>query len=88
VRSLRLDNDLDERVRRAAAAEGASVSEFIRRAVAQRAERTLATGMDERLADVIGAAHVGGGQARRTGAAFAELLTERRERTSGRRQSR
>jgi len=79
VRSVRLDNELDERVRRAAAAEGASVSEFIRRAVAERAESTLSTGADERLADVVGAVHAGGGRARDTGRAFADLLAQRHQ---------
>jgi hypothetical protein len=73
-----LDDALDERVRRAAAAEGASVSEFIRRAVAERAESTLSVGAGERMADVLGAIHGGGNQARESGAAFADLLAERR----------
>ena len=80
MRSVRLDQDLDERVRRAAAAEGASVSEFIRRAVAERAEQALSSDAHERLADVLGAVHAGGGQARETGAAFAELVNRRRRR--------
>jgi predicted transcriptional regulator len=78
MRSVRLDEDLDERVRRAAAVEGASVSEFIRRAVADRAERALTSDAQERLADVLGAVHAGGGQARDTGAAFTELVNRRR----------
>jgi hypothetical protein len=80
MRSLRLDPALDERVRRAADAEGSSVSEFLRQAAAERADRTLATRNSERLADVIGAVHGGGGQARRSGAAFGELLDARRSR--------
>jgi ribbon-helix-helix CopG family protein len=75
-----LDDELDERVRRAAAAEGASVSEFIRRAVAERAESTLSGGTSERMADVLGAIHGGGGQARDTGKAFADLLAKRHRR--------
>jgi hypothetical protein len=77
MRSVRLDDELDMRVRQAAAAEGASVSEFIRRAASERADHTLATGASERLADVIGAIHGGGGQARDTGAAFVEALDSR-----------
>jgi hypothetical protein len=80
MRSVRLDDDLDVRVRRAAAAEGASVSEFIRRAVAERAESVLvdADGAAERMADVIGVIHSKGGRARNTGTAFADLLAQRR----------
>lgn len=78
MRSLRLDPELDERVRRAAATEGVSVSAFLRDAAAERADRTLAETPADRLADVIGAVHGGGGQARRSGDAFAEALAERR----------
>ncbi len=78
MRSLRLEPELDDRVRRAAAAEGASVSEFLRRAAGERAERTLSQRNSDRLADVIGAVHGGGGQARDTGAAFGDLLAKRR----------
>jgi hypothetical protein len=77
VRSLRLDPELDELVRRAASREGESVSEFLRRAAAERARRTLA-GDDRELADVIGAVRSEGGSARRTGTAFGELLAERK----------
>lgn len=77
MRSIRLDDELDMRVRQAAAAEGASVSEFIRRAASERADHTLATGASERLADVVGAVHGGGGRARDTGTAFVEALDQR-----------
>lgn len=77
MRSLRLDPNLDERVRRAATLEGSSISEFLRRAAAERAERTLSESGSERFADVVGVVH-GGGRARETGKAFADLLTERR----------
>jgi len=81
MRSLRLEPELDERVLRAAAAEGATVSEFLRRAAAERADRTLAHRNSDRLADVIGAVRGGGvGRARETGAAFGDLLVERRTR--------
>ncbi|MDA8044107.1 MAG: DUF1778 domain-containing protein [Actinomycetota bacterium] len=80
MRSLRLDPDLDKKVRRAAAAKGESVSEFLRRAAAERAEETLAGDPRERLADVAGVVHGGGGRARRTGAAFSETLAEDRKR--------
>jgi hypothetical protein len=78
MRSLRLDPALDRRVRDAAAAEGSSVSEFLRRAAAERADRTLAERASDRLADVIGVVHGGGGRARGTGAAFVKLLADER----------
>lgn len=73
---MRLDPELDELVRRAAAQEGASVSEFIRRAATERARRTLDT--RAQLDGIIGAVRTDGGVARRTGAAFGELLATRR----------
>ena len=79
MRSLRLDPDLDKKVRRAAAAKGESVSEFLRRAAAERAEVTLAGHPRERFTDVAGVVHGGGGRARRTGAAFTESLAEVRK---------
>jgi len=78
VRSLRLDPELDERVRRAATLEGSSISEFLRRAAAERADRTLSQRDSDRLADIVGIVHGGGGRARDSGKAFADLLTELR----------
>jgi hypothetical protein len=78
VRSVRLDKDLDELVRRAAAREGESVSEFLRRAASERAHRTLADRPVVQLADVIGAVRSDGGRAQQTGESFADLLSERR----------
>jgi hypothetical protein len=74
MRSVRLDPDLDERVRRAAEVEGSTVSEFIRNAITERTERTLSSRLSDRLVDVIGAVHTDGGRARRTGAAFTEAI--------------
>lgn len=86
MRSLRLDEELDQRVRRAAAIAGETVSEFIRRAAARRAEQTLADAdrngsgarQSDQFADVLGAVRSGGGRARRTSEAFTEeLLADR-----------
>ena len=76
MRSLRLDDELDDKVRRAAAIRNESVSEFLRHAAAQRAEDTLASSVREQFDDVAGVVHGGGGRARRTGEAFGDLLTE------------
>jgi len=78
MRSLRLDPELDEKVQRAAAVKGESVSEFIRNAAKQRADETLTIRPSDRFADVTGVVHGGGGQARRSGAAFTEALVKRR----------
>ncbi len=80
MRSLRLEAELDEQVRRAAAVEGSSVSEFLRVAAEERAQRTLSQRPSERLADVIGAVNGGGGRARDSGRAFADSLDEQRRR--------
>jgi len=93
VRSLRLDPDLDEKIRRAAAISGESVSEFIRTAAEDRANETLAAQPSGSFADVADAAdvadvadvagvagvvHGGGGRARRSGDAFAAGLARDR----------
>lgn len=79
MRSLRLDSDLDERVRRAAALEGTSVSEFLRQAAAERASRSLDGDPAKRLAYAIGAIETNLSQARDTGNAFADLLESKRK---------
>lgn len=78
MRSLRLDPDLDQKIQRAAAIKGESVSEFIRHAAAERAEETLAERPSDRFADVAGLIHGHEEQAQRTGEAFVEALLERR----------
>lgn len=78
MRSLRLDPELDEKVRRAASIRGESVSEFIRNAAEERAEETLTERSSDRFADVAGVVHGGGGRARRSGEAFTEALTRDR----------
>jgi hypothetical protein len=69
MRSVRFDPEFDDRMRRAAAARGESVSQFIRSAVEEHTEQTLRGNATDRLADVIGVVHGGGGRARRTGEA-------------------
>lgn len=78
MRSLRLDPDLDEKVRRAAAIKGESVSEFIRHAAEERADETLTENHSDRFADIAGVVHGGGGRARRSGEAFTAVLAEGR----------
>ena len=76
VRSLRLDDALEERLQRAAAMRGESLSEFIRLAVDERARATLAETAGA-FDDILGVVHGGGGRARRTGDAFREALANR-----------
>jgi len=76
VRSVRLDPDLDDLVRRAAAQEGSSVSEFLRLAAVERAQHVV--DRRDQLTDVIGAVRSAGGTAARTGSAFADLLEDRK----------
>jgi len=78
MRSFRLDPDLDEKVQRAAAISGKSVSEFIRNAAEDRANETLAAQPSGSFADVAGVVHGGGGRARRSGDAFAAGLARDR----------
>jgi hypothetical protein len=78
MRSLRLDPELDDKVQRAAAMSGQSVSEFIRNAAEERANETLAARPGDSFADIAGVVHGGGGRARRSGEAFAAGLTRDR----------
>lgn len=76
MQSFRVDPDLERRLQRAAAVRGESLSEFVRRAAAERADATLEMGRAD-FDDVLGVVHGGGGRARRTGAVFADILAER-----------
>lgn len=76
-----MDPQLEVRLQQAAAIKGESLSEFIRRAAADRATATLTAVPPTDFDGVLGVVHGGGGRARRTGAAFTERLTERAPRT-------
>jgi hypothetical protein len=77
MKTLRLNPDLEDRLQRAAAVTGESLSEFIRRAAAARADATLSATSSEAFDDALGVVHGGGGRARRTGAAFTDAVAER-----------
>ncbi len=77
MRSVRLDPELDARLQQAAQVRGESLSAFIRRAAAERADATLGAEPSADFSDVLGVVHGGGGRARRTGEAFAEAVVER-----------
>lgn len=77
MKSVRLDETLETRLREAARVAGVPPSTFIRKAIEERCDRVLAGRLDLRLTDVIGAIHSRGGRANRTGKAFLETLQER-----------
>ena len=74
MKSVRLDETMETRLREAARVTGVAPSTFIRQAIEERCERVLAGRLDLRLADVIGTVESRGGRARRTGKAFLESL--------------
>lgn len=76
MRSVRLDPELEQRLEHAAAVRGETVSEFIRRATAERADATLQPDAVGEFADVVGVVHGGGGRARKTGEAFRRELAK------------
>ena len=76
MKSVRLGNELEARLRQAASREGVSESEFIREAVSERADSVLSTSLEDRLAGVIGAVNTGRVDARNAHKRFAQLLME------------
>ena len=86
MKSVRLGRDREQRLSAAALAEGVTESEYLRRALDRALEEGPRPGsLRERLSDVIGSLHAGGGVARRTSEAFGELLElEHREQNLGR----
>lgn len=76
--SVRLDPELEGRLRKLAQVEGVSVSELLRRAAARYCDELAAASLAFRLTDVVGVAKSTGGRARRTGQAFRKVLRGRR----------
>ncbi|MGH2350997.1 MAG: ribbon-helix-helix protein, CopG family [Chloroflexota bacterium] len=77
VKSVRLDPALEKQLEQGAKVSGVPVSVLIREAVKRRCEEVLGHALQTDRADIIGAIHTEGGRARRTGAAFKEVLTSR-----------
>lgn len=77
MKSFRIDPQLEGRLQRAAAVRGESLSEFIRRAAAERADATLEASHPSGFDDVLGVVRGGGGRASRTGAAFTDIVSTR-----------
>lgn len=81
MRSVRLDEDLEQRLTAAAKLAEVPASEIIREAVRQRCDEILGNTLADRLADVIGSVHGGKRRdSRKTGKAFTELLLKKRKR--------
>jgi predicted DNA-binding protein len=82
MKSVRLDADLEERLARAAGAEGVTESEFIREAVRRRCDDVLQEDLAKDLEElgIIGAVSLGGASARQSGKRFTEVLDARKER--------
>lgn len=76
--SVRLDETLEAKLKRAARALNVSPSEFIRDALVRRCEEVLVPSLAERLEPAIGVVQTSGGRAGRTGASFRRVLTGKR----------
>ena len=74
--SVRLDRELEARLRAVAEAEGVPLSEVLRRA-AQHYLNETGGSLRVRLADAIGTVRSSGGRARRTGESFKRLVRRR-----------
>jgi predicted transcriptional regulator len=77
MKSVRLDAELEARLRRAAGLAGVSESEFIRQAIEEHASTTLDGRLDDQLAGLIGAIKSDGGRAAAAHSRFRELLRKR-----------
>ena len=82
MKSVRLDSDLQARLKEAARTAGASESEFIRAAIAERVEATLADRLEGRLTGLVGAIRSKGGRAVDAHNRYRELLKRRSTRTA------
>jgi len=82
MKSVRLDPELEDRLARAARAEGISESSFIRDALSRRCDEVLEESLAKDLEElgVIGAVDLGGLSARDAGKRFTEILSARRGR--------
>ncbi len=82
MKSVRLDKDLEARLRESARMAGVSESEFIRAAIDERSRATLADGLESRLTGLIGAVQSKGGRATNSHQRFRDLLKRRKARTT------
>ena len=80
MKSVRLDDNLEAKLERAARALAMSQSEFLRDALTRRCDEVLGNGLAQRLAPVVGIISSSGGRAAHTGRAFRATLARRRRR--------
>ena len=73
---MRLDDNLQAKLERAARALAMSQSEFLRDALARRCDEVLGDSLEQRLAPVVGS----GGRAARSGVAFRAAMARRHRR--------
>jgi hypothetical protein len=77
VKSVRLDADLQARLKAAARTAGVSESEFIRAAIDERSDATLAHGLEGRLTGLLGTIKSKGGRGNNAHLRYRELLNRR-----------
>lgn len=84
MKSVRLGEELEQQLEKAAQVTGQPASHIIRDGVRQRCNELLGDNLRDRLADVIGAVGSGGASSRHTGKEFTDSLKKRRtkQRTS------
>jgi Ribbon-helix-helix protein, copG family len=80
MKSVRLGDDLEAKLERAARALAMSQSEFLRDALIRRCDEVLGDSLAQRLAPVVGVVNSSGGRAAHSGAAFRAVLARRRRR--------
>jgi hypothetical protein len=80
MKCVRLDDNLEVKLERAARALGVSQSAFLRDALVRRCAEVLGDSLAERLAPVVGVVKSPGGRASHSGKAFREALARRRKR--------
>ena len=78
-KSVRLEPQLEETLKRAARTLDMTHSEFIRDAVVRRCEQVIGVTLYDRLAGTLGTVRGGGGRARKTGAAFRRVLAHNKK---------
>ncbi len=77
MKSVRLDPELEARLKRAADVSARRESEIIREAIRRYCAELLGRRLDHRLGDLVGSVASGGGDSWRTGRAFSALLQKR-----------
>jgi hypothetical protein len=80
MKSVRLDDNLEAKLERAARALAMSQSEFLRDALVRRCDEVLGDSLEQRLAPVVGIVNSSGGRAAHSGKAFRAALAGRRRR--------